>query len=157
MGNKFLYASVKEVCHLWSQPRFDTFHKLIMVEALWSQPVFRVGKQVLVAWTEVMNVRRVANSSKSKCSIGAWVWAAVCRHTLSWRNTTLDVSIPCLLFWLALHSFFFFLMFCSTLPTLLWSLVAWLSPSALLSCPVPENSYHQLFGRQHLFKLWLVR
>jgi hypothetical protein len=36
-GNKVLYACVKEVCRLWAQPRFDTFHQfLIIVEALWS-------------------------------------------------------------------------------------------------------------------------
>jgi hypothetical protein len=40
-GNKFLYACVKDVCHLWVRPRFDTFRQLlIIVEALWSQPVF---------------------------------------------------------------------------------------------------------------------
>jgi hypothetical protein len=106
LGNKFLYACVKGVCCLWAQPHFDTFHQLITVEALWSQPVLQVGKQVVVARSEVMNVRRVANNSQFKCSISAWVRAAVCRHTLSWRNTTLYVSIPCLLFWLALRSSF---------------------------------------------------
>jgi hypothetical protein len=35
-GNKFLYACVKEVCHLWAQPHFDSFHQLIITEALWS-------------------------------------------------------------------------------------------------------------------------
>jgi hypothetical protein len=35
-GNKFLYACVKEICRLWAQLRFDTFHQLvIIVEALW--------------------------------------------------------------------------------------------------------------------------
>jgi hypothetical protein len=34
-GNKFLYACIKEFCRLWSQPRFGTFHQLlIMVEGL---------------------------------------------------------------------------------------------------------------------------
>jgi hypothetical protein len=34
--NKFLFACVKEACLLWAQPCFDTFHYLIIVEALWS-------------------------------------------------------------------------------------------------------------------------
>jgi hypothetical protein len=43
-GNKFLYVCVKEVCHLWAQQHFDTFHQLLItVEALWSQPVLQVG------------------------------------------------------------------------------------------------------------------
>jgi hypothetical protein len=29
--NKFLYAYVKEICHLWAQPRFDTFHQLSLL------------------------------------------------------------------------------------------------------------------------------
>jgi hypothetical protein len=45
-GNNFLYAFVKEVCYLWAGPRFDTFHQLIIVEALWLQPVLQVGKWV---------------------------------------------------------------------------------------------------------------
>jgi hypothetical protein len=53
-GNKFLYACVKEACRLWSQPRFDTFHQLVIIaEALWSQSVLQVGKQVLVSWKEI--------------------------------------------------------------------------------------------------------
>jgi hypothetical protein len=35
-GNKFLYACVKEICHLWAQPHFDSFHQLIIAEAQWS-------------------------------------------------------------------------------------------------------------------------
>jgi hypothetical protein len=30
-GIKFLYASVKQVCHLWAQTRFDTFHQLSLL------------------------------------------------------------------------------------------------------------------------------
>jgi hypothetical protein len=58
-GNKFSYAFVREICRLWAQPRFDAFHELIIVEALWSQPVFPVGKQVVVTRSEVRAVRRV--------------------------------------------------------------------------------------------------
>jgi hypothetical protein len=31
LGNKFLYACVKEVCRLLAQPRFDTFHQLLII------------------------------------------------------------------------------------------------------------------------------
>jgi hypothetical protein len=60
------------------------------------------------------------------------VRAAVCGHALSWRSTTVDVSIPCLLFWMDLRRF---LVFRNTLLTLLRSLIAWIPSSALLSCP----------------------
>jgi hypothetical protein len=57
---KLLYACVKEVCCLWAQPRFDTFHQLlIIVEVPWSQPVLQVGKQVVVARSEIRAVTRV--------------------------------------------------------------------------------------------------
>jgi hypothetical protein len=34
LGNKILYACVKEVCHLLAQPHFDPFHQLIIVQVL---------------------------------------------------------------------------------------------------------------------------
>jgi hypothetical protein len=46
-----------------------------------------------------------SNNSQLKCSSSAWVGAAVCRYALS-QNTTLDTSIPHLLFWMVLCSFF---------------------------------------------------
>jgi hypothetical protein len=57
--NKFLYACDKEVCRLWAQPRFDTFYELIIFEALWSQPVLQVGKQMVVARTAIRALRRM--------------------------------------------------------------------------------------------------
>jgi hypothetical protein len=59
LGNNFLYASVKEACRLWAQPCSDTYHLLIIIEALWSEPVLQVGKQVVAAWSETRAVRRV--------------------------------------------------------------------------------------------------
>jgi hypothetical protein len=54
------YVYVKEVCRLWTQPRFGTFSQLlIVVEALWSQPVLQVGKQVVVARSEIRAIRMV--------------------------------------------------------------------------------------------------
>jgi hypothetical protein len=38
LGNTFLFALVKEICRLWTQPCFDTFHQLLIIaEALWLQ------------------------------------------------------------------------------------------------------------------------
>jgi hypothetical protein len=109
LGNKFLHACVKELCHLWAQPRFDTFHQLLItVEVLWSQPALRIGKQAVVTLSKIRAVRRVVKQLQLKCSSSAWVQAGVCRHTLSWRSTTMDVSIPRLFFWTALHSFLVF-------------------------------------------------
>jgi hypothetical protein len=76
-------------------------------------------------------VNRWSNNSQLKCSSNARVQAAEYRLALSWSIT------PCLLFWMTLRSFF--LVFCSGVVTLLLSLVAWIPPSALLSCPVSEN------------------
>jgi hypothetical protein len=60
-GNKFLYACAKEVCHLWAQPHYDTFHELlIIVEALWlPQPFLQVGNQVVITWSKIRAVRWV--------------------------------------------------------------------------------------------------
>jgi hypothetical protein len=140
-GYKFLYASVKEVCCLWAQPHFDTFHQLlIIIEALWCQPVLQVGKQVVVTWSEI-RVRRVL-----------WNAPAV----IEWEHLYMDMhchggALP--VHWIsAFHTFcsewpyIIFLVFYNTLLTLLWCLVAWISPSALLSCP--KNSCHQFSHRQ---------
>jgi hypothetical protein len=97
VGNKLLYACVKEVCHLWAQPLFDTFCQLlIIVEILWSQPVSHVGKQVAVAWSEIRTLRRLVKqlpveilqqcSSASSC-----MWTCIvmeqhetrCQHSVS--------------------------------------------------------------------------
>jgi hypothetical protein len=59
-GNKFLYACVKQVCHLWAQPHFNTVHQLLIIaEGLWSHPVLQLGKQVVVAWSKIRAVRSV--------------------------------------------------------------------------------------------------
>jgi hypothetical protein len=58
-GNKFLHACVKAVCRLWAQPRFDTFHQLlIIIQELLSQPLLQVGTQVIVT-SEISAVRMV--------------------------------------------------------------------------------------------------
>jgi hypothetical protein len=107
-GNKLLYSCVKSVCRLWTQPRFDTFHQLlIIVEVLWSQLVLRVGKRVIVSQREIRAVRRVTKqlpvemlqqcSSASSCTS--------MRTCIVTRSTTPDVSIPRLSSWMVLHSF----------------------------------------------------
>jgi hypothetical protein len=103
LRNTFLHACVKEVCRMWAQPRFDIFHQLLItVEALWSEPALQVGKQVVVARREI----KWSNNSQLKCSRSARVRAAVCRRVYSWRSNIPDVSIPRLLFWMTLRSFF---------------------------------------------------
>jgi hypothetical protein len=60
LGIKFLYACVKKICRLRAQPRFDTIHQLLtIVEALRSQPVLQVGKQVVVVRSKIRVVRRI--------------------------------------------------------------------------------------------------
>jgi hypothetical protein len=71
--NKLLYACVKDVCCLWAQPCFDTFHQLIItVAALWSKPVLQVGKQVVVAWREIRAVRRVVKELQAEMLLQCW-------------------------------------------------------------------------------------
>jgi hypothetical protein len=87
-----MYAYVKEVFYTRAKPRFDTFHQLLIIaEALWSQPVLQVSKQVVVAQSEIRAVRRVVKQLPAAP-------AAVCRNRMSCRSTTLDLSIPGLLF-----------------------------------------------------------
>jgi hypothetical protein len=103
-GNKFLYGCVKEVCRLWAQTRFDTFHQLpIIVQALWSHPVLQVGIQAVVARSEI----RADRSGQLKCCSRARMRASVCGRALSWRSTTPCVSIPRLLLWMAGPAHFF--------------------------------------------------
>jgi hypothetical protein len=62
-GNTFLYACVKAVCRLWLRPRSDTLHQLLIIaEALWSQPVLQVGKQVVVVRSEMLQQCSSASS-----------------------------------------------------------------------------------------------
>jgi hypothetical protein len=53
-GKTISYACVKGVCRLWVQPLFDIFHQLLIpVEALYSEPVLLVGKEVVFARSEI--------------------------------------------------------------------------------------------------------
>jgi hypothetical protein len=74
--------------------------------------VLQVGKQVVVAWSTVRAVR-VVRQLPVEMLRQCLVWAAVWWHTLSWRSTTPNVSIPRLLFWIALHTFFSVLQYAS--------------------------------------------
>jgi hypothetical protein len=82
LGNKFLYACVKEVCCL------ELGHFLT--------------PSVDLGWS---------SNPQLQCSSSARMQAAVCRLAFLKRGTTLDISIPCLLFrfWrycgLSLHEF----------------------------------------------------
>jgi hypothetical protein len=89
LGNKFLYACVIEVCHLWAHSYFDTFHWLITVGTLWAQPVLQVGKQVVDARSKIRAVR--------------WVVKQLLVEIL---QQCLSASIPRLLFWMPLCTFF---------------------------------------------------
>jgi hypothetical protein len=134
-GDNFLCACVKEVCCLWAQPCLDIFRQLlIIVQVLWSQPVLQAGKLVVVAQSLIRAVRRVVNQVPA--AMLQWCWSASQLHAdahhhggaLHWHY-----SITHLLFWMAGPKQF--LVFHNTLLTLLWFLVAWIPPSALLFSP----------------------
>jgi hypothetical protein len=81
-----------------TQHCFDTFCQLLItVEVVWSLTFL----QVAVA----LGCREDGQISQLKCSSSAWVRTSICIHILPWRSSTLDVSIPCLLFWMALYIF----------------------------------------------------
>jgi hypothetical protein len=74
----------------------------------------------------------------------AVLWMALISTTLICTNNCHQIHrLPLVTTWHILkvppphisNSYFFFLVFCSTLLTILWSLVAWIPPSARLSCP----------------------
>jgi hypothetical protein len=138
-GNKFLYASVKEVCCLWAQPCFDTYHPILIIdEVLWSQPVLQAGKQVVVTQSEIravrMMVKQLPVEMVQQCSR-----ASSCMRThfvMEKHYTRCQHSTPFVLF----GPMQFFLVFSNTLVNLLWSLVAWIPPSELLSCPRKQLS-----------------
>jgi hypothetical protein len=148
-GNKFLHACVKEVYRLWAEPHFDTFYQLIIAEALWSQTA-QVGKQVVVARTELRAVRRMVRilqveklqqSSASSCThMRTRVVIMEEHYTGCQHSASCDLN----------SSVQFFYCFYSTLLTLLWSLIAWIAPSAVLSCPRKESpsadNFSGLFG-----------
>jgi hypothetical protein len=151
-GKKSFHACVKEVliCCLWAQPCFDSFHQLlIIVEALGSQLVIQVGKEVYLLRVRSRLSGWWSNNFQLKCFSSARVRAAVCGHALSWWCTTPDVGIPRLLFWMTLCN-----ILCFAIPFSCHC-------SSLLhefhhqhSFPVLENSYHQFSGRRQLFKLF---
>jgi hypothetical protein len=95
--NKFLYVCVKEVCLLWARPLLNTFPQLLIIaQALWSEPVLQVDKQVVVVRSEIMALRIVVKqlpvgnfqqcSSASSCMRTRIVMEehyTVCHHSRS--------------------------------------------------------------------------
>jgi hypothetical protein len=66
-------------------PLFDDFHQLfIILETLWSQQVLQVGKQVVVARSEIRAVRRGLNNSQLK--------SIATRMTQAYKNLVPDTS-----------------------------------------------------------------
>jgi hypothetical protein len=117
-----------ELSHVLTPPKF-----LIIVEVLWSQPVLQVGKQVVVAQSEIRAVGRVIKQLPVEMLQQCLSANSCIGHAVSWRSTTLDVSIPLLLLWMALCGFFSVLQYTSDIIVVpYW---AWIPPSALLSCP----------------------
>jgi hypothetical protein len=147
--NKFLYACVKEVCRLWAQPRFDTFHQLrIIVEALRSQPVLQKGKRVVVAQSEIRTVRRVVKQLPVQM-------LQQCSSASSSMRTHIDMQEHCIV---CQHSMTFVLNGPTQFFFYCFAVHVWCYCGPLLhefhhphSFPVPENNCDQLSGRQTTF------
>jgi hypothetical protein len=124
-GYKLLYGCVKEVCRLWAQPRFYTSNPLlVIVEALWLQPVLQVGKQVVVARSEIRDLRRVVKQLPvemlQQCLSGGSCMRTCIVMEKYYEYTVCQHSMPFFPEWP--HAIFF--VFRNTLLTLLWSHVA---------------------------------
>jgi hypothetical protein len=107
-----------------SSDNFDTFHNLLnIIVMLWSQPVLQVVRQVAVARSEIRAVRRVVQQLPvgmlQHCSnVSSRMRTRIVQH-----STTFILNRPMQFF-----------VFRNALMTLLWSVVAWIPPSALLYC-----------------------
>jgi hypothetical protein len=145
-GISFCILVSKKLATCKPQPRFDTIHQLlIIVEPLWSYPVLQVCKQMVIACREIRALRRVVKQLPVE----------ICQQFLSGGSCITDVHRHggALHSMMAFHNFCsewpyaVYLVFCNTLLTLLWSLVAWISQSALLSCPTEQlpSSFWQTF------------
>jgi hypothetical protein len=141
-----LYACVKEVFRLWAQPHFATFHQiLIIVEALWSQPVLQVGGSRL---------ERGQHSKQGGQSTPSWNAPAVleieqlyadahCHGEALHRMSAFHAFCS---EWLSLRSFFGGSQYTSDV---IVTIAARIPPSALLSSS--RNRCHQLSGRETTF------
>jgi hypothetical protein len=122
------------------------YSSLFIFDLLWSQPVLQVGKQVVVAWSEIRAARRMVRQFPvemlQQCSSASSCMRA--RIVMEEHCTGCKHSMPFVLEWSCAVS----LVFRNTLLILLWSLVVWIQPPPLR---------HQLSGIQQLFKLfWFV-
>jgi hypothetical protein len=113
------------------------------------QPVLHVGKQVVVAWSEIRAVRRVVKQLPvemlPQCS-SASSW---CGRVLSWKTTVRIpyVSIPCLLFWMALRSLYTVSQYISDVIVVTF----YMNSTISTSFPSQKKSCYQLSGRQTTF------
>jgi hypothetical protein len=114
----------------------------------WSA-VLQVGKQVVVARSEIRAVRKVVKQRPVEM-LQQYSSASSCirmRIVMEVHYTRCQHSTP--LFWMALRSI---LVFHNTFVTLLWSFAVEFYHQH--SFRVSENSCHQIPGRQRLFKLF---
>jgi hypothetical protein len=91
-----------EFSHIWHLP--STTHYCWSVV---TQAVLQVGKQVVVTQSEIRSVRSVEVLQQR------WSASSCMRMCVVMASTTLDVSIQCLLFWMALRGSFSVLQYTS--------------------------------------------
>jgi hypothetical protein len=83
-----LFACVREVCRLWAQPLFDTFHQLVFWSAVVSVRSSG-GWQTVLARREINAGRRVIRTPSWNAPAELGVRTAVCACALSWSSTTI--------------------------------------------------------------------
>jgi hypothetical protein len=99
-GNTFCVSATKKsvTCKL-GHVYFDTFYQLfISAVVLRSQPVLQGGKQVVIAQSEINDVRSVVKQLPVEMLKQFSSARSVCGHALLWSSTTPDASIPSLSF-----------------------------------------------------------
>jgi hypothetical protein len=83
-----------------------SINSLLLKCCLWSKPVLLVGKQVAVIWCDIRAVWRVVKQLPAEklqqCSSAS---SCMCTHNVMEEHSP-DVSIPGLLFWMVLSTYF---------------------------------------------------
>jgi hypothetical protein len=95
-------VSIKSTTCEFSHVLTHTTNSSLLLKCCDPKPVLHVRKQVIVAWSEIRAVRKVVK----QLPVEMLQLRSSASSALSWRSTTLDISIPCLLFWMTLCSFF---------------------------------------------------
>ena len=102
-GHKFFYPLIVESFRLWCKPLpHCCFDFIVAMKTLATEDRVEVQEDMKVTRSQIRAVGGWSICSQPNFEIRFWLSRAVCGRALSWSNTTPLVSIPCLLFWIAI-------------------------------------------------------